>query len=206
VTPTVNQTTLLAAPAEVAAAARLVAAEAIVCVPETVAPGACARLLREVEGAPFVAEPEATGPVQQRLDTLELGDELGAYPAIRELRDELAALVQQHAPLRDWRPNDASVLRYRPGEAIGITPHLDGRRYGLVVAVVTIAGRARVSRHETREGPPVQTWTIEPGTLMLVRGPGLTGPDERPFHSVSGPLGDGPRYSIGYRLDTTRTS
>jgi hypothetical protein len=41
---------------------------------------------------------------------------------------------------------------------------------------------------------------------MLVRGPGLTGPDERPFHSVSGPLGDGPRYSIGYRLDTTRAS
>jgi len=206
VTPTVNQTTLLAAPVEVAAAAGRVAAEGIVCVPDAVPPEACARLLREVEAAPFVPEPETTGPVQQRLDTLELGDELAAYAAIRELRDELAAAVQRHAPLRDWKPNDASVLRYRPGEAIGITPHLDGRRYGLVVAVVTIAGRARVSRHETREGPAVHTWPIEPGTLMLVRGPGLTGPDERPFHSVSGPLGDGPRYSIGYRLDTTRTS
>lgn len=205
-TPPVNQTTLLTPSAELAAAVRRVADDGIVVVPDAVQSDGCARLLREVEGAPFVPEPETTGPVQQRLDTLDLADELGAYPAIRGLRDEVAAVVQRHPPLRDWRPNDASVLRYRPGEAIGITPHLDGRRYVLVVAIATIAGRARVNRHETREGPPVQTWLIEPGTLMLVRGPGLTGPDERPFHSVSGPVGDGPRYSIGFRLDTTRVS
>lgn len=196
--------------AELARALAAVAERGAVCIRSAVSRAACERLRLEVEAGPFRIQPETVGPVRQRLETLELRDRLAGFPAVAELRDELAATVAEHAaadsPLRRWRPDDVSVQRYRPAGDVGITPHLDGKRYRLLVAVLTIAGRARFSLHAERAGEPIRSWTLVPGTLVLLRGPGLTGPDERPFHSVSGPLGDGLRYSIGFRMDSRRAT
>lgn len=197
---------LLGSSAELARAVREVAEQGVAVVPEAVSATGCEVLRREVEGGAFRPQPDTIGPVRQRLDTLELRDRLDSFPAVEQLRKELAAAVERHAapdsPLRHWQPNDVSVLRYQPTAGIGITPHLDGRRYGLLVAVATIAGRARLDLHLDRHGEPVQSWLVVPGSLMLLRGPGLTGPDERPFHSVSPPLDGEPRYSIGFRMNT----
>jgi alkylated DNA repair dioxygenase AlkB len=173
---------------------------------QALSPAGCETLRREVDGSRFRAQPETIGPVRQRLETLELRDQLSSFPGISRLRDELVAAVDRYAapesPLRRWRPNDVSVQRYRPSADIGITPHLDGRRHALLVAVVTIEGRARFALHPDRYAEPTRSWPVVPGTLVLLRGPGLAGPDERPFHSVSAPLGGSPRYSIGFRMDT----
>lgn len=201
---------LLSSSAELARAIQEVAGHGAACVHAAVSGSGCETIRREVEGGPFHSQPDTIGPVRQRLETLELLDELDAFPAISQLRTELTAVVDRHAaadsPLRRWRPNDVSVQRYRPDGDVGITPHLDGKRYGLLVAVVTVAGRARFSLHQERDGGPIRSWVLVPGSLVLLRGPGLTGPDERPFHSVSGPLGSSPRYSIGFRMDSRRTA
>jgi hypothetical protein len=196
---------LLGTSPELARAIQRVSDEGATYVQAMSLPG-CETLLREVDGGSFRPQPETIGPVRQRLETLELRDELESFPAVSRLRDELVAAVDRYAapdsPLRRWRPNDVSVQRYRPSADLGITPHLDGRRHALLVAVVTIAGRARFALHPDRCAEPSRSWPVVPGTLVLLRGPGLAGPDERPFHSVSAPLGGSPRYSIGFRMDT----
>lgn len=103
--------------------------------------------------------------------------------------------------LESWQPTAAFVQRYKAG-ALGITPHLDGRRFGLLVAVFTIKGSARFSVHESRKGPVTAWWEATPGSLVLLRGPGLAGvEDGRPFHSVGGARGE-ERYSVSFRMDT----
>lgn len=177
---------------------------------EAVLPAAvCLALRREADTGEFRPQQEEIGPVRQRVEAIDLRDHAaGSFPTCRRLQEELGGVVRQHvgaeSALRQWRPNDVSIQRYPPGGDVGITPHLDGRRYGLLVAVLTIAGRARFTLCRDRAGAPIRSWLTTPGSLTLLRGPGLTGDDERPFHSVSPPLDAAHRYSIGFRMDTRR--
>lgn len=163
------------------------------------------RLWREVASGPFsrFADSFGAGLVRQEIDGYDVLDPMSDFPAIAELRDELTALVRAHGKgirgLATWRPNEVGVARYRP-RTLGITPHLDGKGYRRLVAVVTVMGSARFTICRSRAGDPVAVWETGPGSLVLLRGPGLGGRrDGRPFHTVDGPR-RGERCSLGLRL------
>ena len=77
--------------------------------------------------------------------------------------------------------NDVVVQRYRPG-ALGITPHRDHVRYRELVAILTLAGRARFYVCKERSGTDSHEVPIPPGSLLLMRAPGFAGRGDRPFH------------------------
>lgn len=145
--------------------------------------------------------------VRQETEECVIPSPMQGYPLVDRLSGELVALVRVHgravAGLGAWVPTAAFVQRYRPG-GLGITPHLDGRRFGLLVTVFTTQGSAELSIHETRSGPVVARWDAAPGSLVLLRAPGLAGIDDgRPFHAVGRPRGQG-RHSVSFRMETRR--
>jgi hypothetical protein len=164
-----------------------------------------ARLQEEVERGPFRPLPEEIGPVRQETEALEVRGRLAGYPRLAELRPALVRAVREQGSgirgLSTWQPTEVSVQRYRGG-AVGITPHLDGKRYRRLVAVFTTSGRAWFTVCRDRGGEPVEEWETVPGSLVLLRGPGLGGlRDGRPFHRISGPE-SGWRYSVGFRMES----
>jgi hypothetical protein len=161
------------------------------------------RLQPELDRGPFRALPEEVGPVRQQAEAFELRGRPPDHPRLAELRGALGRAVREHGGgirgLASWRPNEISVQRYR-GAGVGITPHLDGKRYRHLVAVFTTLGTARFAICRDRAGEVLEEWETFPGSLVLLRGPGLAGVrDGRPFHRVSGPE-TGWRYSVGFRM------
>ena len=160
------------------------------------------RLHREVEAAPLEPAPGSVGPVRQETEACTLPRDLEGYPAVAELREALMARARRSGVrgLRTWRPDDIAAQRSRPG-SVGITSHRDGKRYRRLVAVLTAAGTAGFAVRAERHGDVVAGWEAGPGSLVLLRGPGLAGArDGRPFHEVSGPR-EGVRYSVGFRME-----
>jgi hypothetical protein len=174
-------------------------------VPEAMTAAFLQRLQPELEPGPFRALPEEIGPVRQQTEGFELRGRPPGYPRLAELRGALGRAVREQGGgirgLASWRPNEISVQRYRGG-GVGITPHLDGKRYRRLVALFTTVGTAQFAICRDRAGELLEEWETFPGSLILLRGPGLAGMrDGRPFHRVSGPQ-TGWRYSVGFRMDT----
>jgi len=162
-------------------------------------------LRRELERGPFKRFEGSFGPVRQEIEGYDVLDPMDGFPLVAELRDELAGLLRRNGRgitgLATWWPNEAGVARYRPG-SIGITPHLDGKWYRRLVAVVTVNGTAPFSVCRDRGGEVMERWDAGPGSLTLMRAPGLARcRDGRPFHTVEGPR-RGTRCSIGFRMNT----
>ena len=113
------------------------------------------------------------------------------YPAIDRLRDQLVAAVHSHGDqipgCANWQPNETCIQRYHPG-ALGITAHLDLKRYHYLIAIITADGSAPFTHCKNRAGDPLATGPPSAGSLVLLRAPGLDGIDDgRPLHTVSGP-------------------
>lgn len=166
---------------------------------------ALASISRELAPARFGKLAGREGRARQEGEILVLTGPLRGYPAIRQLRGELVAAARGLAAaipgLEVWDPDEVAVQRYHAG-ALGITPHLDLKRYGYLVAVATVHGSAAFTWCRNRDGDPLATWQAGPGSLVLLRGPGLGGtPDSRPLHAVSGPV-TGQRISLGFRMNT----
>jgi hypothetical protein len=159
----------------------------------------------ELAPAPFAPLPEHSGRARQQGEIFVLTGEFCGYPAVRLLRDRLTSALRAAGDgiggLDRWHPNDVSLQRYL-ASGIGITPHLDLKRYHYLVAVVTVEGTAEFTLCRNREGEPIAAWQASPGSLVLLRGPGLGGvEDGRPLHMVAGPVA-GRRTSLGIRMDT----
>lgn len=168
-----------------------------------------AAILRDVAHRRFERVVPTIGPVRQETELLLLTGDLGDTPSIATLREELVQGIREQAlvylGLGDWWPNEAYVQRYEPG-ALGVTVHVDSKRFVLLVAVFTILGSSEFYLCEGRSGPVVEQWTTHPGTLVLLRGPGVGGVvDGRPFHAVRGPV-KGQRYSLTFRMNAERAS
>jgi hypothetical protein len=100
----------------------------------------------------------------------------------------------------EWLPNEVDVQRYH-ALALGITPHLDLKRYRVLIAIVTVGHSAPFSLCKDREGTVSEQWQAEPGSLVLLRAPGLGGAEDgRPLHAVGGPP-VGTRISITWRMN-----
>jgi hypothetical protein len=173
-------------------------------------PGALAepfrvRLREQADLDGFEALSELEGQVRQQGELFVIAGDMSGHPAIKQLRDELTDAVHECsadiAMLDQWDPNEAALQRYRAG-AVGITPHRDMKRYRYLVAVFTVEGTARFTHCRDRAGDSLATWSAAPGSLVLLRGPGLGGIDDgRPMHAVSGPP-TGTRVSLGIRMNT----
>jgi hypothetical protein len=73
-----------------------------------------------------------------------------------------------------------------------------------LVAFFTVHGSAWLSVFRERAGEEIARFSIGPGSLALLRAPGLGGlRDGRPFHAIV-PVGVEERVSIGLRMDTRR--
>jgi hypothetical protein len=165
------------------------------------------QLEREIEDGPFERLPDQIGPVRQEADLFVITDAMTAYPALARLRAEFVTRVRQDGRqlpgLARWWPNEAYVQRYEPG-ALGVSPHLDSKWFVVLVAIFTIQGTARFALCQDRAGEIIQEWDTGPGSLALLRAPGLLGAKEqRPFHSVSGPAGER-RFSVTFRMNQER--
>ena len=186
------------------AALRRAAAQGYARLPEAADPAFLRLVRREVEAGPFQRFEGSFGKVRQEIEGFDVEAPMEGFPRVRELAAELTALVRAHGRglrgLATWTVNEVGVARYRPG-SLGITPHLDGRWYRRLVAVLTVHGRARFAVCGSRDpGDVVEEWETEPGDLVLMRGPGLARHrDGRPFHLVEGPR-RGTRLSLGLRM------
>jgi hypothetical protein len=165
------------------------------------------QLQRQVQDGPFERLPDQIGPVRQEADLFVVTDAMTTYPSLAGLRAELVTHLRQQGPdivgLARWWPNEAYVQRYEPG-ALGVSPHLDSKRFAVLVAIFTTQGSARFALCQTRAGEILQQWDAGPGSLTLLRGPGLLdAEDQRPFHTVHGPTA-GHRYSITFRMNQER--
>jgi hypothetical protein len=163
------------------------------------------QLQREVEAGPFEPLPGRMGPVRTEADLFVIRDDWAAYPSVDELRTQLVALVRGHgirvAGLDRWWPNEAYVQRYRPG-TLGVSPHLDSKWFSYLVAVLTTTGTARFALCRDRAGRTLREWESDPGSLVLLRGPGFGGiEDGRPLHTVHGPT-EGLRLSVTFRMSS----
>ncbi len=162
-----------------------------------------ARLRREVDAGPFENMSGSYGKVRMEIDGYDVAAPMRGFPLMKELADALGEAVRSSGGrirgLATWRPNEIGVTRYRPG-SLGITPHLDGKWYRRLVAVVTVYGRARFAICRTRAGEVLAEWRPGPGDLVLMRAPGLGWVrDGRPFHLAEGPT-RGMRCSLGIRM------
>jgi hypothetical protein len=159
------------------------------------------QLAAELAAGPYEPVEPVIGQVRQEAESFVVpAADMDRYPVLTCLRDRLVQRIHAHG-VPEWVPNEVAVQRYQPG-SIGITPHRDQRRFALLVAVITVAGSAPFTLCRNRSGDPVRTWQADEGSLVLLRGPGLSSEqDGRPMHHVSGPTGT-PRTSIGIRMDT----
>lgn len=156
----------------------------------------CGAVLEELAAEVFVGLPPVEGPYGVRQEgeyRVFTGDDIAARPAVRALHRSVVAAVRAHAEeiadLEEWSPDEVTVQRYDPGSS-GISVHRDGRRHRHLVAILTLEGAARLRQCSDREGTTLRSFEADPGSLVLLRGPGLAGTqDDRPLHAVDGPAG-----------------
>jgi len=164
-------------------------------------------VLAELERERYLDLPPVEGPhrVRQQGEHVVLtAEEVAARPAVAALHAAVVDAVHAHPEidgLGRWRPDEVTIQRYAPGSA-GISTHRDGRRHAYLVAILTLEGSALLRQCSDRAGTTVHAWDAGPGSLVLLRGPGLAGvEDDRPLHAVDGPR-DGRRTSLTLRATT----
>lgn len=174
-------------------------------------PAFCRALWQEIARGPLRGMTGTFGRagVRMEIDGFDLEAPFDGFPNLLELAVAFTQRVRSDGEgirgLRTWRPNEAGVGVYRPG-SVGITSHLDGRRYRRLVAVFTLFGSAPFEVRSTREGDVTLRWQARTGGVTLMRGPGLVGVrDGRPYHAVHGPA-RAVRCSLALRMAVSGAS
>ncbi|NIA70119.1 hypothetical protein HBA54_16050 [Pelagibius litoralis] len=119
----------------------------------------------------------------------------------RRLQDafhEAFALLSPTPLAERFDINDLIVQRYPKGSG-GITPHRDHIAYRGLISVITLSGICRFAVCRDRSAAEARPVPAPVGWLVLMRGPGLYGLEDRPFHFVD--RFTEPRISVGFRHD-----
>ncbi len=168
--------------------------------------GACAPLIAAAGALTYRPATPLVGPEERRVEQhFDLCMRFPPESPFRRLAAALEGLIgsaldRLERPPLDANPplNDLIVQRY-PAGSRGITPHRDHLRYRGLVAIVTLAGRARFFVCADRGGLGAREIPLPPGGLLLMRAPGFAGRGDRPFHMLSEVTE--PRLSLGLRHD-----
>ncbi len=176
-------------------------------------------LRTEVSGSEFEWQEQRYLKAEQRIASYVVTPPFSGYPLLESVGRRLTDIYRTAEPpitgSERYVPDHVSVHRYPPGD-VGITPHYDEKRYGFLVASLTLEGSATFSivedpdpQHELPDdqvlaarlqAPLLESWQTGPGDLVLLRAPGFDGvPDGRPLHQVSGGR-DGFRTALVYRM------
>ncbi len=196
----------LSGPEPVAAALARLAEEDAVNLPLLDA-AACAPLIATAATLTYRPATPVVGPEERRVEQdFDLCMRFPPESPFRRLAADLeeligAALARLERPPLDANPplNDLIVQRYPVG-ARGITPHRDHVCYRDLVAIVTLAGRARFFVCADRSGRQMREIPLPPGGLLLMRAPGFAGRSDRPYHMLTEVTET--RLSLGLRHDT----
>jgi hypothetical protein len=182
---------LIAQPSDIAGAlARLAEADAASL--PLLSQEACASLLAASDALGYrPAKPvigEGDRRVYQEFEICMPVPEASPFHACRDALERLLARALADLPApplaRAPRLNDLVVQRY-PAGSRGITAHRDHLCYRDLVAIVTLAGRARFFVSAERSGENAREVAIPPGSLLLMRAPGFAGREDRPFHFLT---------------------
>jgi hypothetical protein len=162
-------------------------------------------LLEEAEGYVYQPEDEVVGSedkvVRQQVSSFNDFPQDSGYVL---LKNSFQGLLKQRLAQLDAYPfervldfNSMVLQRYQK-DSLGITPHKDGLSYINLVCVFIIGGRGRFYVCSDRSGRNAKEIDASPGNVILMRAPGLFGPeDNRPFHFVTDIKET--RYTFGLR-------
>jgi len=162
-------------------------------------------LLEEAEGYVYQPEDEVVGSedkvVRQQVSSFNVFPQDSGYVL---LKNSFQGLIKQRLAQLDAYPfervldfNSMVLQRYQK-DSLGITPHKDGLSYINLVCVFIIGGRGRFYVCSDRSGRNAKEIDASPGNVILMRAPGLFGPeDNRPFHFVTDIKET--RYAFGLR-------
>jgi len=117
-------------------------------------------------------------------------------PAIRQYGEFLLHWLGSSGQPVEWAPNDVLIQRYGPEDFI--VRHRDYKRSIGLVAVTTLYGEAPFYVELDGRHDKETCVNTRPGTLVLMRGPGLTYADGRPYHRAGLPT-SAPRIAVTYR-------
>ena len=164
-----------------------------------------AALLKEAGDYVYEPEEELVGSgdrlVRQQVSSFRGFPDGSRYVMLRNSFQDLLELRLAELgsyPFETSLSFDSMVLqRYQEG-SIGITPHKDGLSYINLVCVFVVGGRGRFYVCSDRSGRGAREIDASPGNVILMRAPGLFGPeDNRPFHFVTDIKET--RYTFGLR-------
>jgi hypothetical protein len=150
-------------------------------------------LLEEAGGYVYQPEDEIVGSrdrvVRQQVSSFDNFPEYSDYVLLKNsfqgwLEQRLAKL--ESYPFETSLDFNSMVLQRYEAHSIGITPHKDGLSYINLVCVFVIGGGGRFYVCPDRSGRETRAIDASPGNVILMRAPGLFGPeDNRPFHYVT---------------------
>lgn len=170
------------------------------------------KLARAARMLDYAAQPESVGPperrVHQRLASHQLDTGREPFAALARALEALLAEVHASLPHSPWRSaptfNDFLAQHYPPGSS-AITPHLDGKRFVDLVAIVVLAGEGRFCLCDDRAGNGMTEIPAPPGSVIFMRAPGFDGAEDgRPFHCLPDITVE--RYTLGLRHSSRASS
>jgi|GEM_PF-3551512 len=153
------------------------------------------------------SRPEIVSDVRQKFTrfAFQKTDVPKNIPAITKLRQDIETWVQSSknfAQLRDWQAYDTVIQKYSHDGELGA--HLDLKRHPGVIVICSISGACVFAILHSKKGPVKFALQPQPGDILLLRAPGLSGDpnlDDRPPHWVSGNIheSDPFRISVTFR-------
>lgn len=160
-------------------------------------------LIDEAKKLEYIKQPEQAfgGIVREEVSSCSVKDEGTPFFEIADrvalFVTELCSVTNQGFP--QFPKPHVALQKYDAG-SIGITPHRDEKKYGLVIAIVPLIGKGDLSICDDRAGNNPKKQDTTPGNLILLRAPGYAGMHVRPMHVVNNILEE--RIILGVRFPT----
>lgn len=160
-------------------------------------------LSEEAKKLEYIKQPEQAfgGIVREEVASCSVKDEGSLFfqtaDRVARFVTELCSVTGQGFP--QFPKPHVALQKYEAG-SLGITPHRDEKKYGLVIAIIPLVGKGDLSTCDDRAGNNPHKQDTAPGNLVLLRAPGYAGMHVRPMHVVNNITEE--RIVLGVRFPT----